>query len=98
MNRKNTVCDHAAISRRTLRLLERRSPDFLKRLLRSKIILCGSENHAINESQRVLNHQRFQLAVVSAAPERPLQKGIANLDFTFFRVEVVVSRTPYNSS
>src|SRR5205823_1048062 len=42
--------------------------------------------------ERMLQHQRFQLAIVFAALEGPLQKGKTNLDLAFRRIEIVISR------
>src|SRR5205823_6410196 len=97
-NGKNHIRNHAAIARRAQRLLEECRTDFLERPLRAKIILSRSEDHSIYELKGMLQHQRFQLAIVFAAPERPCQKGIANLNLALLRLEVMVSRTSDNSS
>ena len=66
--------------------------------MRAEIVFSHGKYHAIDEPQRVLDHQRLQLAVVFAAPEPPLQERPADFDFVLRRIQIVVSRASNDSA
>jgi hypothetical protein len=66
--------------------------------LRSHIVLSDDEQNAINELKRVIEHQRFQLTIVTPAPETSFQKGPANLYFAFSRIQIAVARASNHSA
>ncbi|HEY6205742.1 MAG TPA: hypothetical protein VIW21_06205, partial [Chthoniobacterales bacterium] len=65
-------CEHkprTAIGLERVGFPEESGADFLEGFLRAKVVLADNEHDAIDEAEGVIEHQRFQLAIVAAAPE-----------------------------
>jgi hypothetical protein len=72
-------------------LSEELRPDLFQGPLRAKVILADDEDDAIDETERVREHQGLQFSVVRSAPEGALQKCPADFDFAVCKIEVPVS-------
>ena len=56
-------------------------PDLLERFLRANIPFSDNKDNATDKSKSVLQHESLQLAIISATPKSPLQKGPADFHF-----------------
>src|SRR5206468_3976999 len=66
--------------------------DFFERFLRPKIVFSDLEEHAIDEAERIVEHERFQFGVVRTAPKCSLEERKADDHFTPLGAVFVIAR------
>jgi hypothetical protein len=98
LDHKYEVRRACAISSRPLHFFEEPRADLLEGFLGSHIVLSDDEQNAIKELKRVIEHQRFQLTIVTSAPKRSFQKSPTNLDLGSGRFQIAVARASNDSA
>src|SRR5689334_2982321 len=63
------IRQQATVARRPLDFPQKPCPDLVKCLLRSQVVLSHHKDHALDEAESMLEHQRLQLSIVDSAPE-----------------------------
>src|SRR5438067_12498883 len=81
-NDKDDVCSYGFIGGWKLSLFQKIRTNFRKCLLGTNIILSDDKENAIDESEGVIEHELFQLAIVGSAPEFAFQERPFYLYFT----------------